>query len=576
MQKAFYDVRDVRNGDRIPAENYSDQPFLVKAKDGAWVLVVTTGNGHEGAGGQHIVSVRSTDCGKTWSQPLDVESPEVPESSYAVLYQTAYGRIYCFYNFNADDIREVYADDPPFPGGKCTRVDTQGHFVFRYSDDCGKSWSQDRYEIPIRRFQVDLDNPYGGKIMYFWNVGKAFSNRGEVFVPLYKVGNFGEGFMYNSECALLMSDNLETERNPDRLHWATLPEGDTGIRVDRTISKVSEEHSFVTLSDGSVFCVFRTTTGFPYCAYSRDNCRTFTRPCVMQYADGRPMRHPRAANFIWKCNNGKFLYWYHNHAGTWYDDRNPVFLSAGEEYEAEDGLRIRFSQPELLLYDEDVLIRMSYPDMIEDGGEYYFTETQKYYARTHKADKKMIERLFTQFDAQRKPLDGISLHHGSAMPHIPPFVVPDDIAFDHHGIDTGSSFAVAFTIDINQSGADVLFSTEDQEGRGICIYWCPYERQVGFQMSDGRRTFHWLTDPGVLDASGKHRVAVTVDGGSRVMMFFVDGILCDGAGQRQFGFGRFDKQLIHANGSNQVQASDRVSDLQYYPQFVSVTEAIIL
>ena len=34
------------------------------------------------------------------------------------------------------------------------------------------------------------------------------------------------------------------------------------------------------------------------------------------------MKHPRAANFAWRCLNGKFLYWYHNHGGNWYEDRS--------------------------------------------------------------------------------------------------------------------------------------------------------------------------------------------------------------------------------------------------------------
>ena len=28
------------------------------------------------------------------------------------------GRVYCFYNYNRDNIREVIADDPPFAGGR--------------------------------------------------------------------------------------------------------------------------------------------------------------------------------------------------------------------------------------------------------------------------------------------------------------------------------------------------------------------------------------------------------------------------------------------------------------------------
>ena len=39
--------------------------------------------------------------------------------------------------------------------------------------------------------------------------------------------------------------------------------------------------------------------------------------------------------------------------------------------------RIEWSEPEILLYDDDSKVRMSYPDLIEDGGRIYITETQK-------------------------------------------------------------------------------------------------------------------------------------------------------------------------------------------------------
>ena len=46
-------------------------------------------------------------------------------------------------------------------------------------------------------------------------------------------------------------------------------------------------------------------------------------PLTSVFANGRLMKHPRAANFAWKCENGKYLYWFHNHGGNWYEDRNP-------------------------------------------------------------------------------------------------------------------------------------------------------------------------------------------------------------------------------------------------------------
>ena len=79
------DIRNIRTGRTIPTETYSDQPYIVKTADGAWLCVVTTGAGREGQSGQHVVTVRSSDEGRTWSAPVDVEPADGPEASYAVL-----------------------------------------------------------------------------------------------------------------------------------------------------------------------------------------------------------------------------------------------------------------------------------------------------------------------------------------------------------------------------------------------------------------------------------------------------------------------------------------------------------
>ena len=46
------------------------------------------------------------------------------------------------------------------------------------------------------------------------------------------------------------------------------------------------------------------------------------------------MKHPRAANFIWKLDNGRYVYWFHNHGGQGFDDRNPAWLCGATEYPA--------------------------------------------------------------------------------------------------------------------------------------------------------------------------------------------------------------------------------------------------
>lgn len=256
------DTRNIKTGTVIPDETYSDQPYIVKTNDGAWLCVLTTGTGHEGASGQHIISERSLDQGKTWIDKRDVEPNDGPEASYAVLLKAPSGRIFVFYNHNTDNIRAVKGDNPPYQDGLVKRVDSQGYFVFKYSDDNGKSWSDKRVTIPIRNFEIDRKNPYQGKIQYFWNVGKAFSYKESAYVPVHKVGGFGEGFFTSSEGALLQSPDLLTVKDPAQAKWNTLPDGEIGLRTPpKEGGPIAEEQSFSILSDGTFFCVYRTIDG---------------------------------------------------------------------------------------------------------------------------------------------------------------------------------------------------------------------------------------------------------------------------------------------------------------------------
>ena len=143
------DNRNITAGLEIPTITYSDQPYIVKTEDGVWLCCVTTGVGREGEPGQIVTTMRSTDRGHSWSAPIAVEPAGGPEASWAVLLKISGGRIYIFYVHNSDNVREVAADPGPwFPDGKCTRVDSLGYFVYKFSDDGGRSWSNQRFAIP--------------------------------------------------------------------------------------------------------------------------------------------------------------------------------------------------------------------------------------------------------------------------------------------------------------------------------------------------------------------------------------------------------------------------------------------
>ena len=411
------DWRNLVNGWEIPSENYSDQPYVVKTDDGAWLCVLTTGRGLEGQRGQHVITTRSADRGRTWSDPVDVEPETGPEASYAVLLKVPdrcegpNGRIYCFYNHNTDNVREAIADDPPFEGGVFTRVDSLGHFVFKFSDDHGRSWSARRYDIPMRAMAIDRENPYGGELKYFWNVGKPFIHGTSAYVPLHKIGRYGIGSFARSEGVFLKSDTLLVAEDPAAITWETLPEGEIGLRTPPGGGPVAEEQSTVVLSDGTFYCVYRTIDGFPTLSTSRDGGQTWSVPKYLRDANGRRIKHPRAACFVWRCQNGKYLLWTHNHGGRFiadhpdvgsyaYEHRNPVWISGGVEAETPEGRTILWSQPDILLYDDDPFIRISYPDLIEEDGRTFVTETQKEIARMHEIPDSFLAALWGQFESQ--------------------------------------------------------------------------------------------------------------------------------------------------------------------------------
>jgi hypothetical protein len=383
---------DIETGWEIPSEGYCDQPYVVKLKDGTWLCVMTTGKGHEGTRDQHIVSTFSNDKGKTWSSLVDIEPVDGPEASWAMPFLTLSGRVYVFYTYNAQNMLEVIADTTYAQ----RRVDTLGEYAFKYSDDGGRTWSKNRWYIPVREAAIDRGNPYQGKVRFFWGVGKPITHNGAMYLGFTKVGRLGEGFIAESESWFLKSDNILTEANPKKLHWETLPEGDYGLSSPE--GPIAEEVNLISLSDGSLFCTYRTIAGHPCHAYSRDAGKSWTPPAFMTYRPGGPrVNNPRAANFVRKLTEGpyagRYIFWFHNHNGRGYEGRNPAYLLGGVEQDSPQGKVIHWGEPIAILYAKNPEVRISYPDFIWDDG-LYITETQKTTARVHAVPDALLRNLW--------------------------------------------------------------------------------------------------------------------------------------------------------------------------------------
>ena len=391
------DFKNIQNGIILPSIGYADQPKIVVADNGAWVYTITTGEGQEGTSNTFVGISQSFDCGKTWSSLQRIDDSPF-ESSYSTLFKTDFGRIYCFYDLNIDGIKkddEILEHDGTVSFSP--RLDMGfGIFCFKFSDDNGTTWSKERYEIPMRDFDIDLINPITarGKVRRcFWNVSNPFAWDGAFYHAMNKIRYQNGDVVYQTAGALLKSDNLLTESDPKKIRWETLPDGTKGI-VSPAGTKISEEHCFVPLSDGTIYDVFRTVDGKPGYTRSTDGGHTFEPSRYQCFADGTEMKNPRAANFIWKCQNGKYLYWFHNVSGPEWEGRNPVWFCGGVECDSKTGKTIKWSKPEIVLYSENKKDRISYPDLFEWDGKYYLAETQKTVSRLHEIPEAFLQKLW--------------------------------------------------------------------------------------------------------------------------------------------------------------------------------------
>jgi len=574
------DIRNIKYGSVIPDEGYCDQPYLVKNEDGSWTCVMTTGTGHEGDHGQHIVATITDDRGQTWTELIDIEPADGPAASWGMPFKTPYGRIYVFYTYNIDRVKEI-PDAPPFYSG---RVDTHGAYAMKYSDDNGKTWSE-RYEIPVREMEIDRKNNFDGAYRQFWGVGKPIVTDGKMYFGFAKVGKWGfPGTMITSEGAFMMSDNILTEKDPEKLNWVTLPEGDHGLRAPK--GPVADEANLVALNDGSLYCTYRTIDGYNCHAYSRDGGKTWTGPEYATYSpDGRRINHSRAYNPVKKFSNGKYLLWFHNHGGAsvhnnadwqYYQGRNPVWIAGGVE---KDG-HIYWSQPEILLYDSDPSVRISYPDFIEVDGEYYATETQKTIARIHKIDKSILEAAWSQAENNRIAREGLIAEASEeqiakgeviSIPQLPK-------------LKEGNGLALDFWINLEHLHAgQVILDAMDEDSKGFKVTTGP-NWNLTFTMSNGIKTVSWDSDPGThpgtMKANKLQHVGINVDAGAGVISYVINGQINDGGDVREYGWGRIPFDLIDINGDNELRVAPHlyhdgyVKNVRIYDRYLLTSEMV--
>ena len=563
------DWRSFSSGLEIPSLYYVDQPYVVVTPQGAWVCVMTTGAAQEGAPRQFVASTTSHDCGRSWSDLVPIEAPDGPHAGWAVPFITPSGRIYAFYTFSGDEIHAGHNEQGEWFFWRHTRPegivfernDSHGWYAFRYSDDGGQSWSPERYRLPLAETLCDQNRTCDTdeRVQLFWGICRPFMADGKVYLPFSKLGKH---FQQEGEGWLLRSDNLLTESDPDKIRWQMCPQGDHGIRNDQ-FGSVQEEHNVVPLRDqGHLFCMYRTIMGYPACSYSYDGGLSWTLPEAPRYSfSDRIMRNPRACPMVWRCQNGNYLFWFHNNGYRSYKNvsapvaRNLVWLSGGVE---KDG-KIHWSQPELIQYDEHDWRGSSYPDLIEQDGNYLVTSTQKTVARINQLDKHLVESLWKQDLSRSVTRRDILLDlDEQAIAADDSWTVEKLPRLDQQG---GWSVDLWVRLTDLQPGR-VLIDTTGGDETGITLRVGEHETlEISFH--DGQHGFCWTSDPGTMGVDQSQHVVFIVDGGPKCVSVVVDGILCDGNGDevRLRGTGRFMRTKYFDNYDDRCEPADEIGDV---------------
>ncbi len=490
------------------------------------------------------------------------------------------GRVYAFYTYNAEDLREVPNTNS---AGVAKRVDTLGEYAFKYSDDGGRTWSEDRHYVPMRLMRIDRENNVSGDFPFFWGVGKPILQDDTMYLGFAKVGKWGvPGGMVISQGCFLKSSNITTETDPEKLRFELLPDGDEGLRAPK--GPVSDEANLVALADGSLYATYRTIDGYPCAAYSRDGGHTWTPSAYMTYApDGRRVKHPRAANFVKKFSNGKYLYWFHNHGGepvhreawSYYEGRNPAWISGGVEIDGH----IHWSRA------RDPALRQGpgRPHQLSrlHRGRRAATSSPRRKRPSHASTRST--RPCWKAPGTSSPTPSGPTRASSPRPAGDP--IPPDSTVPLPGmpdLSAGGGFTIDLWVKFDElSPGQTLLDAHDADGRTLALA-TTNRFTVELILNDGTTEARFDSDPGTgpgtLRVGDWQHIVAIVDGGPRIITFVVDGVLNDGGAVRAVRLGPVPARDRRPLGATSLRLAHKLygqlRSVRVYDRYLRTSEAV--
>jgi len=279
-----------------------NEHFLVFDGPDGSLMVLWTQSTFEGQPNQRIVFAQSKDEGKTWTEPKVVAGPVPPASgdmaSWGFPLVSKSGRIYAIYSRHIG-IDDIFKHTTGLMGGK-------------YSDDCGKTWSDEQI-MAMRRSA--LDNP-DTKFPANWIVwqkptrvskGKYFCGMTRWVSPAVSHPPIVNHWTaHESVVEFLRFENIDDCPEPKDIEISWFARDDDALRVLFPGSdevSVVQEPSIVKLPDGRLHTSMRTRQGSIYYSLSADEGETWAGPKPLLFKDGGAIFH-RNWPYAWAvCND---------------------------------------------------------------------------------------------------------------------------------------------------------------------------------------------------------------------------------------------------------------------------------
>ena len=160
------------------------------------------------------------------------------------------------------------------------------------------------------------------------------------------------------------------------------------------------------------------------------------------------------------------------------------------------------------------------------------------------------------------------------MPRLPEFNRRDNQSEDMRGLDLRAGFSLDLWLQLDSlTGGQLILDSRNAAGQGILVTTTA-SGALQLVLNDGRQSAAWAGDAGGLKAGRRQHVVITVDGGPKIITFVVDGVLCDGGDERQFGWGRYSPTLRTPNGAATARLAPALRALRIYGCALRTSEAV--